>query len=82
MALHGRDRNSVLDDIKREIVSVSGGPDLHQRMRLLEVIQNLYELAPLRPLWSPDTQLIQSGIGTVPPAARTAGTVDQKERCR
>jgi hypothetical protein len=41
----------ILDDIKREIAAVSGGADLHQGIRLLQVIQNLYEPAPLRPVW-------------------------------
>ena len=41
----------VLDEIKREIASVSGGADPHQGMRLLRVIQSLYEPAPLRPVW-------------------------------
>jgi DNA-binding MarR family transcriptional regulator len=46
-----RATEEILDDIKREVASVSGGADLHQGMRLLQVIQNLYEPAPLRPVW-------------------------------
>jgi DNA-binding MarR family transcriptional regulator len=41
----------VFEDLKREIAAVSGGADLQQGLRLLEVIQNLYEPAPLRPVW-------------------------------
>jgi DNA-binding MarR family transcriptional regulator len=41
----------VFEDLKREIAAVSGAADLQQGLRLLEVIQNLYEPAPLRPVW-------------------------------
>jgi DNA-binding MarR family transcriptional regulator len=41
----------VFEDLKREIAAVTGGADLQQGMRLLEVIQNLYGPAPLRPVW-------------------------------
>lgn len=46
-----RATEEILDDIKREIAAVSGGADLQQGIRLLQVIQNLYEPAPLRPVW-------------------------------
>jgi len=46
-----RATEEILDDIKREIASVSGAADLQQGMRLLQVIQNLYEPGPLRPVW-------------------------------
>jgi DNA-binding MarR family transcriptional regulator len=46
-----RATEEILDDLKREIAAVSGGADLAQGLRLLQVIQNLYEPAPLRPVW-------------------------------
>jgi DNA-binding MarR family transcriptional regulator len=41
----------VFEELKREVAAVSGGADLAQGLRLLEVIQNLYGPAPLRPVW-------------------------------